>query len=163
MAIFLFFLQLALIPAFYWVGRRIAARDSEPMANLAAAIGALLLVTEPLLRGRPDLQDRFLPEAYIYFEGTWLAIPGALFFAIAAAKLKSRFAGRGMLVLCVLFSVHATWNGIWAFREPGLTKPTEFIRNVCRQSTDYSCGAAAAVTALRENGIESTEAEMASL
>jgi hypothetical protein len=71
----------------------------------------------------------------------------------------------GLLMVGIVFQVSA-----WPFLAPAFNrrqlaalKTQMDSENVCRQSTDYTCGPAAAVTALRRLGIPAEESEIALL
>jgi len=79
-------------------------------------------------------------------------------------RRRDRVAITGLMIL-VVFQVSA-----WPFLAPAFNrsqlaalKTRMDSDNVCRQSTDYTCGPAAAVTALRRLGIPADESEVALL
>ncbi|MBI3267846.1 MAG: hypothetical protein HYZ53_02400 [Planctomycetes bacterium] len=155
--------QVALIPGLYAVGRALGVRLSRTALNGLCVAALACILAYPLVHLRPDLEDAWFPQAYVYFEGTWLALPVALLLSIASRVVKSRIVERGCLALTCLLSIQTVVAGSWVFREPADLKPSYWIRDVYRQSTDYTCGAAALMTALRIQGIDSTEEEMARL
>ncbi|MBN2180452.1 MAG: hypothetical protein JW715_00960 [Sedimentisphaerales bacterium] len=74
------------------------------------------------------------------------------------------------VVVCILLLVFVTWSSIVPFLAPALIKgrlanlTTRFDENgICRQTTDYTCGPAAAVTALGKLGLSADEGEIAVL
>jgi predicted double-glycine peptidase len=74
------------------------------------------------------------------------------------------------LIVCLLMAGFVAWFSVLPFLMPALIKDrlsnlqTKFDKNgVCRQTTDYTCGPAAAVTALRKLGLNATEGELAVL
>jgi hypothetical protein len=74
------------------------------------------------------------------------------------------------LIVCILMAVFVTWFSVLPFLVPALIKDdlsnlrTKFDSNgVCRQTTDYTCGPAAAVTALGKLGLTAEEGELAVL
>ena len=74
------------------------------------------------------------------------------------------------LIVCILMAGFVTWFSVLPFLVPALIKDrlsnlqTKFDKNgVCRQTTDYTCGPAAAVTALRKLGLTASEGELAVL
>ena len=73
------------------------------------------------------------------------------------------------LVYVVMFAV-VTWFSVMPFlfpviiRDSLLNKPTFYdSKGICRQTTDYTCGPAAAVTALGHYGLSAKEGELAVL
>jgi hypothetical protein len=74
------------------------------------------------------------------------------------------------LVVCILMAVFVTWFSVLPFLFPALIKDglsnlrTRFDSDgICRQTTDYTCGPAAAVTALGKLGLTAEEGELAVL
>jgi hypothetical protein len=74
------------------------------------------------------------------------------------------------LIVCILMGVFVTWFSILPFLVPALIKSrlsniqTKLDSNgICRQTTDYTCGPAAAVTALGKLGLSAEEGEIAVL
>jgi hypothetical protein len=74
------------------------------------------------------------------------------------------------LIVCLLMSGFVTWFSVLPFLVPALMKEqlsnlqTKFDKNgICRQTTDYTCGPAAAVTALGKLGLNANEGELAVL
>ena len=74
------------------------------------------------------------------------------------------------LIVCILMAGFVAWFSVLPFLVPALIKDhlsnlqTKFDKNgICRQTTDYTCGPAAAVTALRKLGLTANEGELAVL
>ena len=74
------------------------------------------------------------------------------------------------ILVCLLMFVFIAWFSVLPFFAPVLIKgrlssikTTLDSDGVCRQSTSYTCGPAAAVTALRKLGISANEGELALL
>ena len=74
------------------------------------------------------------------------------------------------VVVCILMIGFVTWSSILPFLVPALIKgrlsnlTTRFDKNgICRQTTDFTCGPAAAVTALGKLGLPADEGEIAVL
>ena len=77
---------------------------------------------------------------------------------------------RHRILICVLMAVMVFFMSIWPFIAPMLDRrqlsqlQTKIDRNgVCLQTTDYTCGPASAVTALRQLGLPAEEGEIAIL
>ncbi len=74
------------------------------------------------------------------------------------------------VLVCILMFVLVTWFSVAPFLFPVLIKdtllknPTRFDKDgICRQTTEYTCGPAAAVTALEYLGLSAQEGEIAVL
>ena len=74
------------------------------------------------------------------------------------------------LIVCILMAGFVAWFSVLPFLVPALIKDhlsnlqTKFDKNgICRQTTDYTCGPAAAVTALGKLGLRADEGELAVL
>ena len=89
----------------------------------------------------------------------------ALLFATLAAKVQKRREKSAMGLLAVMIILTTS---IWPFIAPAFNR--DFLRKtqtrldshgICLQSTDYTCGPAAAVTALRRMGFDAEEGSIA--
>jgi hypothetical protein len=74
------------------------------------------------------------------------------------------------LVVCLVMAGFVSWFSVLPFLMPALVRGrlanlrTHFDENgICRQTTDYTCGPAAAVTALERLGLPAEEGELAVL
>jgi hypothetical protein len=74
------------------------------------------------------------------------------------------------IIVCILMVVFVTWFSVLPFLVPAMIKSrlsslrTRLDSNgICRQSTDYTCGPAAAVTALGKLGLRADEGDIAVL
>jgi hypothetical protein len=74
------------------------------------------------------------------------------------------------VLICILMTVVVGWFSVMPFLAPALIKDRLSnlrtrvdAKGICFQSTDYTCGPAAAVTALRNLGFEAHEGEIAVL
>ena len=107
----------------------------------------------------------------------WFAAGRARFVVLSFAvpmgliTLLSRLPRRfEKVAVCILTVVVVSWFGVLPFLVPALIKgrlsnlTTRLDSNgICFQSTDYTCGPAAAVTALRRLGLQADEGELAIL
>lgn len=108
---------------------------------------------------------------------SWVAIGRIRFITLSFAvsmgltvplsRLPHRFE---KLIVCFLMVGFVTWFSILPLLVPALVKDhllslnTRFDADgVCRQTTDYTCGPAAAVTALGKLGLDADEGELAVL
>jgi peptidase C39-like protein len=155
---------LALTALAFFAGRRLAVLR-RPWWMLGYAAPFIIGVVAVVARWMPGVE---LPAPF-----SWLAAGRVKFAAVAAAG--------AMLAGCAVPRLSERWKKIVAgmlcgavaiayvvfpFIMPGLASPAETridADGVCRQSTSYNCGPAAAVTALHKLGIEATEGELAAL
>ena len=77
---------------------------------------------------------------------------------------------RNRILICALMVVIVLFNAIWPFIAPMVDRrqlsslQTNLDKNgICLQTTDYTCGPAAAVTALRKLGLSAEEGQVAIL
>ena len=108
---------------------------------------------------------------------SWIAAGRARFVVLSLAATMGlttplpRLANRYQkLAVCVLMTVIVVWFSISPFLAPALLKnrllnlDTRIASNgICFQTTDYTCGPAAAVTALTKLGLPAQEGEIAVL
>ena len=86
---------------------------------------------------------------------------------VPLSRLPRRFE---KVLVCILMFVFVTWFSVMPFLFPLLikgkllSKATRFDKDgICRQTTEYTCGPAAAVTALGTLGLSANEGEIAVL
>lgn len=108
---------------------------------------------------------------------SWIAVGRARFIILSLAvsmgltiplsRLPYRFE---KLVVCLLMAGFVVWFSVLPLLAPALVKDhlanlsTKFdVNGICRQTTDYTCGPAAAVTALGRLGLVAQEGELAVL
>jgi predicted double-glycine peptidase len=128
----------------------------------------LLLITI-LAAARFDLPlcfaFRWLTAGRIKF----IVLPLSATIGLTAILPKVRFKLEKLLV-CLVMGVAVIWFSILPFLTPALIK--DRLQNIktitdsegsCFQTTDYTCGPAAAVTALRKLGLDAQEGELAIL
>lgn len=127
-------------------------------------IAGLILVT----------YSKTLSSAPLFF---WIAGGRAKFVILCLAATVglvsplSRLPRRGeKVVVCILMTLVVVWFSVLPFLVPALIKDdlsnlktTVNSSGICYQSTDYTCGPAAAVTALRSLGLNADEGELAVL
>ena len=131
---------------------------------LLLLIGLGPLVMMAVLNLWPALALRYLPIGfYAPIEREYWMPFSVLTFAAGSHLMTPRNRRALVLLSCllVIFVVRQMW---WRLSEPAAyAYAGEFSGDVCLQSTDYTCGAAAMVTLLNTMGIESSEGEMARL
>jgi hypothetical protein len=97
----------------------------------------------------------------------FLSLAVSMGLTVPLSRLPHKFE---KLIVCVLMAVFVTWFSVVPFLVPALIKDrlasltTKFDSSgICRQTTDYTCGPAAAVTALGKLGLAAEEGELAVL
>jgi len=125
----------------------------------------VLMGLRAFLYAHPEYEQHLLrlSDDYVYF-ATWEAPLAMLMAWGLAARLE-----RGRLRRLVILSLFALaplflWDNVAACLQPSYAMPARFDADgVCRQSTSYSCGPAAAVMMLKCVGEDISEGEMANL
>jgi len=159
---------LALAAAGAVVGLR-AGRWKKPWWLVAYVVPLTLILAIVLARRFPRLE--FLaPTAWLMagrteFIAFGVAVP--VLFGTVVPKLRHK---RERLLLWLLVCMYVIAQSALPFLLPAFTRGTLAAiemtidrDGVCLQSTGYTCGAASAVTALRQLGIEANEGELAIL
>lgn len=156
--------QVGLGVGFAAAGALVAARSVG--VAVAAGLPLLAVLLGKLALGRVAAAEAtlFPWDAYPTIE-PWIALAPASFLAGAGirAARKSVWKRDALLVLGGLFLLR-TGLTAWGSRE-SLERLDGAVRadGVCMQTSDYTCGPAAAVALLHWYGIPSTEREMAGL
>ncbi|CAN5855156.1 hypothetical protein BH11PLA1_BH11PLA1_12700 [soil metagenome] len=96
-------------------------------------------------------------------ETTAMAIPACLMLGIAARALPRRGDRRALAALAVLAGIYFLSAGRWMLTTAPVSPVARWQGGVCIQTTDATCTAAAAATALTTLGILTSEADMARL
>ncbi len=140
------------------------AKQSLRRAAVAGGIGLVLVLAHFALAHVTGIEARFITwEAYPFVERWWFHLP--VFFTIGAGLYAAR---ASVILRCTLL----VFTGLFLMRAAEGMRADAFRRpltgqvardGLCRQSTDYSCGAAAAATFLHHLGVETTEDEMGRL
>lgn len=163
--VYLTLLILLSITGFYagwrYVGQ-IKSRWWIPIAVIALAV----IIIYSLFSSYPALEYNLIPSGLWPFTNIISWIPfGLLFFGIAAGKARTRFLLLEMAIFSLMIFAYGIMRVNWIFMD-NQVDPSKFYmtgENICIQSTDYTCGAASAVTLLKYWGISTTEREMADL
>ena len=120
---------------------------------------------------------RFNNTLYFVSPFSWIAVGRIRYVVLSLAvsmgltvplsRLPYKFE---KLIVCILMAGFVTWFSVLPFLVPALIKDrlsnlqTKFdINGICRQTTYYTCGPAAAVTALGKLGLRADEGELAVL
>jgi predicted double-glycine peptidase len=143
-----------------WIGGR-----SKPVALAVAALTSGLILLRALFRFLPDIEYPLLSSNLYSAIRPWWVFPFALvLLGIGARRMRQRplRAAAGIAALgAFLFALQQPWA--WATFDPSEFTGKPDCDGVCRQTQDYTCGAAAAATLLAHLGIGSDEREMARL
>lgn len=148
----------------WWCSKR-----RGPWWLAAYFVSLLLVVATGLARRFPSLELQ-PPFAWLVAGRTEFVL-GALVCTLLLTTPLSRLPNRRLRILIVVLMVAAvTQTSIVPFLSPAFNcrlleglKTTIDPEGVCLQSTDYTCGPAAAVTALRRLGIDAQEGRLAIL
>ncbi len=149
-------------------GLRVAR--ARPAFWILAYLTALALVAAIAVpRWIPELEFA-APFRWIMADRREFALSALVATVLLTAPL-SKLPRRSQRILVSLFlAVFVTCNAVLPFLLPGLNyarlrsiQTAIDDAGICRQSTDYSCGPAAAVTALRRLGVTAAEGELAIL
>lgn len=140
------------------------SRHSRASAALVIVLGLGLVASGGLLRSEPGVLVGFgVNHLILWFHGCLLAWGGLVLLGAALPHLRGRTQAATVAVfsmaMAVLLSSYPLRIAARAFQDlagrPGV--------ELCRQTTSWSCGPAAASTFLARMGVEKGEAEMASL
>jgi len=148
---------------------RLSSRFHRPYWVLGYFIPAVLIAMLALVRFNLDLcfvrPFVWIATSRIRFVTLSLAVSMGLTVPLSRLPYKWE-----KLAVCVLMAGFVTWFSVFPFLVPALIRgrlanlQTRFDSNgICRQTTDYTCGPAAAVTALGRLGLAAEEGELAVL
>jgi len=158
----LFAFGLAILTAALIIG--LFARRHGPRAATAVIVLCLVpVLARATLLLFPELEFRFLCHDGYALLRPWWSVPFAIaLFTTASPHMGSRLSRSGLLGLSLILWVSGTDRLLATARfDPSSMDGRIDESGVCRQTTDYTCGAAAAATLLHRYGIESDEREMA--
>jgi hypothetical protein len=148
---------------------RVFSRFRKPYWVLGYILPAVLIAMLAMIR--------FNSALYFVSPFSWIAAGRVRFVVLSLAvsmgltvplsRLPHKFE---KLIVCLLMAGFVTWFSVLPFLVPALIKErlsslqTKYDKNgICRQTTDYTCGPAAAVTALGKLGLKAEEGELAVL
>lgn len=148
---------------------RICSRLPKPWWLLGYFIPFVIVVLVGLPRINRNLA--FVPPISWLVSGrTLFAMSGfvtAMLLVTPLSRLPHKRSRRMVIAFIVVFAANAS---VWPFLAAALNRRyqesivTQFDRDgICQQSTDYNCGPAAAVTALRKLGFPAEEGQIAIL
>jgi predicted double-glycine peptidase len=140
-----------------WLSRRLPRRTG---VGVAAVTLVALLAFIQFLWDHP-LLTRLIPASNVIVLGN-LQPPLSALLGGLAWGLIARSPRRKLLFVAPLLAI-SLWRGYGRLFEPVPPTRERWKGEVCRQTSDATCSAAAAVTLLRVHGIATTETEMARL
>ena len=160
---------VVLIALFGVLAGRVCSHFGKPYWILGYILPSVLIAMLAIVRF--DYALFFVPPF------SWIAAGRARFVVLSLAvsmsltvplsRLPYKFE---KLIVCLLMAGFVTWFSVLPFLVPALIKgrlsgiQTRFDDNgICRQTTGYTCGPAAAVTALEKLGLKADEGELAVL
>ena len=158
-----------LIAVFGVVAGRACSRFRKPWWVLGYILPGVLIAMLAMVRFNNDLY--FVSPFSLVAAGrvrfVILSLAVAMGLTVPLSRLPYKFE---KLIVCLLMAGFVTWFSVLPFLVPALIKErlsnlqTKFDKNgICRQTTDYTCGPAAAVTALGKLGLRAEEGELAVL
>ncbi|MBN2593837.1 MAG: hypothetical protein JXA81_10045 [Sedimentisphaerales bacterium] len=162
-------LGVILIAVFGVIAGRIFSRFRKPYWVLGYILPGVLIGMLAIVRFNNALffvqPFSWIATGRIRFVVLSLAV--AMGLTVPLSRLPYKFE---KLIVCLLMAGFVTWFSVLPFLVPALVKErlsnlqTKYDENgVCRQTTDYTCGPAAAVTALGKLGLRAEEGELAVL
>ncbi|NUN49258.1 MAG: hypothetical protein HUU15_10570 [Candidatus Brocadiae bacterium] len=151
----------------FWGGATAAGvvlgRRSVRSAAITAGVCAFLVLVRVFLRFHPDIEDAVFPwDWYVPAHPWWVFAPALGAVAAGAGRMSTPVARIGVGVFAVLLFTVATRNlALTVFADPETYTGIADRRGDVRQSTDHSCGAAAAATMANRLGVPADERTMA--
>lgn len=158
----LFAIGIAILTASLIVGLR--ARRHGPRAATAVIVLCLVpVLVRATLLFFPGLEYRFLCLDGYALLRPWWSVPFAIaLFTTASPHMTSKLSRAGLVGLSLILWISGTDRLLATARfDPQSMDGRIDGAGVCRQTTDYTCGAAAAATLLYRYGVHSDEREMA--
>jgi hypothetical protein len=162
------FLVALLALAGVWLGRWFSQRP-KPLWLLGYFIPLGLILLYGLARQGPSLA--FIPPiSWMMMGRNKFAVVGFIATMVLTTPLSRLRRKRDRVMVSVLMVVIVWLMSVWPFLAPAFNRrelaalQTRIDADgICRQSNDYDCGPAAAVTALRKLGFPAEEGEIAIL
>lgn len=145
----------------WWLGKK-----SKRAALITVAFGLFFVLLRAVFRYVPVVEFSLVSfDAYALIR-PWWAIPfGMLVLGVGTTQMSTPLARKGVGVFAVallLASVQRLWKTA-TFDPSTVTGVVSTRTGVCEQTTNYTCGAAAAATLLQHCGVAASEREMAEL
>jgi len=157
-------LSLALFAGFFALGAWVGLRRARA-APWSVGGAVVLIFLRILWRLYPQFEYPFFPfDWYVEVRPWWVFAPAQFAVGVGAAKMSTKGARVGVAMLGLLLWVVSGQRMVLSYMLPqDEMKGTPDEKGVVRQTTDYTCGAAAAATVLTQMGVRATEREMAEL
>jgi predicted double-glycine peptidase len=158
----LFAFGIAVLTASLFIGLR-ASRIGPRAATAVIVLCLVPVLARATLLVFPGLEFRFLCHDGYALLRPWWSVPFAIaLFTTASPHMTSRLSRSGLLGLSLILWISGTDRLLATARFDPASMDGEIDEDgVCRQTTDYTCGAAAAATLLHPYGVRSDEREMA--
>lgn len=148
---------------------RFCSRLPKPWWTLSYFVPLLIVLLVGLPRLNRSLE--FVPPISWLVSGrTLFAVTGLVTAMILSTPLSRLPRPGDRRMICIFITLFVAYASVWPFFAPALNRRfqasivTQIDKDgICQQSTDYNCGPAAAVTALRKLGFPAEEGEIAIL
>jgi hypothetical protein len=158
-----FLVSVAAFGGGLFAGKRAREQERPGLAYATVGVGLAFLLARGVFRAFPLFEFALFPfDAYAVLRPWWAVPAGMLVLGVGATQMSTAGARRGVAVfgaLVLAVCVQRLW--VTARFDPATLSGELNAQGVCFQSTDYSCGAAAAVMLLNQHGVQATEREMA--
>ena len=160
-------IAVSLLAVAGWLLGRWCSRLPKPWWLLGYFVPLALIVLVAL--PRLDRRLEFVPPMSWLISGrTLFAISGFVVTMILTTPLSRLPVPGQRRAVCLFMVLLVLSSSVWPFFAPVLNRRFQAslvtrldLDGICRQSTDYNCGPAAAVTALRKLGLPAEEGEIA--
>jgi predicted double-glycine peptidase len=143
-----------------WAGHK------RPKVALGGVVAAIVLISLRIVwRLYPQWEYPLFPfDAYVEIRPWWVFAPALFAMGVGAAKMSTKSARVGVGMLALLLWVVSGQRMFLSYMLPPEQMKGQADNNgVVRQTTDYTCGAAAAATVVTQLGVAATEREMAEI
>jgi hypothetical protein len=159
-----YLLMLALQPPLVWLlARGLAGRRRA--AEAVMAVGGAIILFKAVVKFRPVWEATVFPfPDYVKYQGFVLYLGVAVFFGACLAWLAGRRERPLIALLGVVAVAQSGFANTWLLdrAEYGEERFADESHH-CRQSTMFTCGPAAGVSALAHCGVRVSERQMAAL
>ncbi|MEK7467710.1 MAG: cysteine peptidase family C39 domain-containing protein [Planctomycetota bacterium] len=157
-------LALALFAGFFALGSWVGIRRAKA-APWCVGAAVILIFLRIFWRLYPQFEYPLFPfDWYVDVRPWWVFAPAQFAVGVGAAKMSTKGARVGVGMLGLLLWVVSGQRMFLSYMLPqDEMKGLPDDKGVVRQTTDYTCGSAAAATVLTQMGVPSTEREMAGL
>lgn len=154
-------IMLAICSVMFIVGLRATQHRSKRLGNLVGVLIVLLTVAYIVFLWDHAVLTRLIPLSNVIILGNWFPIGAAILAGIACGRLKRHRTRQvvtavGMLVIGAL-------GLFWPLLGSPPKCDEKWDGDICLQTTQSSCMAAASATLLRKFGIDTSEQQMARL